>query len=981
MATVQSFKLAAHLTMNTKKFVEGMKVAVSQIKSFEQAVNSAQGKRVAPSATDNKATTTAIKNNRSLSKSIRELNRSTALFQYGLLSMGVRTLVTEIKDFEDALYRIRAIENLTTKETKDLGEEFRGMARGTVYTATDLAEGFRLLLMAGLDYNEAMSLLPMTLRLSTAAFLDNSKAADYATNIMTAYNLSISDMPRTLDMMMKSTASSNLVFTELYQSMKVAAPIAVAYGFAMEDVVAMISLLANRGIKGAEAGNALANALSRLTLQPGQVSKALAEYGIQLDAATIKQKGLINTMIYLAEAGMDIEAIFNVLMLRAKSFGVAFNMSKEEFVSMLDEIKNSDGTLNRMADNAMGPISKAFKELTQVFEDFVLSLEASGTLVEILDDIKWALNALKEVIDTVGVRNLILIAITLKFVTAISSLLGGLTKLIKGINKGVKAFKAFRLGSSAAANAVRTFEASVTSLGMAAGAVTVIIAAMAAAFYDAYESGQEIKEIKGYYNDLATSIADARAKLGAGEVRPASDIAKDINDTEKAIDKTQQKIEKYNNEKARWYNKLFFPFENLEELEVANKYIDKLKTQLKGLNTELKVSKQTAAKTPTTAVVSKPKSDDSVEKLKQDLINIEGELINVEEGSGKWLDIVNRIAEKKKEIALLEANSLKGEKKITAEMKASYDHQIAINKNMDKFMQKANKDVLDFNLNEANDDLIDLNMTLNDTNLKNDERDRILKQIAEKEHEIAIIKANSLTGDERLLAIKQADLKLSKQIFNIDDGAAKRFDKIVDKQEQFNESMKDLQTDSITDALGSMLSGFDALVDSENKAARQALAFAKAFVGGIENVMRAQQRMASLALMQKELDIMKTKESASAKVGEAAASSAAEVSKIPYVGWAMVPAVVAALIGLLVPLLSKQYAMGGIIPGTSYSGDNNLVKVNSGEMILNQSQQSKLFAMANGASGTGAGEVQFRIKGSDLVGVFNKYNRKLIKTS
>ena len=46
-----------------------------------------------------------------------------------------------------------------------------------------------------------------------------------------------------------------------------------------------------------------------------------------------------------------------------------------------------------------------------------------------------------------------------------------------------------------------------------------------------------------------------------------------------------------------------------------------------------------------------------------------------------------------------------------------------------------------------------------------------------------------------------------------------------------------------------------------------------------------------------------------------------------------------------------QFEQGGIVPGSSYSGDNMLARVNSGEMILNQQQQAQLFNQANGGGG------------------------------
>lgn len=52
----------------------------------------------------------------------------------------------------------------------------------------------------------------------------------------------------------------------------------------------------------------------------------------------------------------------------------------------------------------------------------------------------------------------------------------------------------------------------------------------------------------------------------------------------------------------------------------------------------------------------------------------------------------------------------------------------------------------------------------------------------------------------------------------------------------------------------------------------------------------------------------------------------------------------------------KGYEKGGIIPGASFSGDNVMARVNSGEMILNRNQQSQLFNMANNGGSGDMGE-------------------------
>lgn len=74
----------------------------------------------------------------------------------------------------------------------------------------------------------------------------------------------------------------------------------------------------------------------------------------------------------------------------------------------------------------------------------------------------------------------------------------------------------------------------------------------------------------------------------------------------------------------------------------------------------------------------------------------------------------------------------------------------------------------------------------------------------------------------------------------------------------------------------------------------------------------------------------------------------------------------------------KSFANGGIVSGSSFAGDNNLVRVNSSEMILNGSQQKKLFSLldSNSSVSTTSPFVStVKIKGSDLYLTLSNYNK------
>lgn len=118
-------------------------------------------------------------------------------------------------------------------------------------------------------------------------------------------------------------------------------------------------------------------------------------------------------------------------------------------------------------------------------------------------------------------------------------------------------------------------------------------------------------------------------------------------------------------------------------------------------------------------------------------------------------------------------------------------------------------------------------------------------------------------------------------------------------------------------------------------------------------------------------------EEATANIAGAAGGIAESASKIPYVGWAIALAAIASFIGIIASL--PKFAQGGIVPGNSFSGDNITAQLNSGEMVLNTNQQARLFDILNGSGSinSGSSKVEFVIKGQELKGVLNNYDKKM----
>lgn len=110
-----------------------------------------------------------------------------------------------------------------------------------------------------------------------------------------------------------------------------------------------------------------------------------------------------------------------------------------------------------------------------------------------------------------------------------------------------------------------------------------------------------------------------------------------------------------------------------------------------------------------------------------------------------------------------------------------------------------------------------------------------------------------------------------------------------------------------------------------------------------------------------------------AKAAEAITNATVEGTKIPF------PASLVAIatgVSAVLSVLSSipKFSVGGVVGGSSFTGDKILAGLNSGERVLTV-EQNKIFDKLVANNGGIGGEVNFRIEGDALEGVLNKRNR------
>lgn len=82
----------------------------------------------------------------------------------------------------------------------------------------------------------------------------------------------------------------------------------------------------------------------------------------------------------------------------------------------------------------------------------------------------------------------------------------------------------------------------------------------------------------------------------------------------------------------------------------------------------------------------------------------------------------------------------------------------------------------------------------------------------------------------------------------------------------------------------------------------------------------------------------------------------------PPINFAAAGAVGAAMAAQAAKIAGLNFEQGGIVPGSSFSGDNVAANVNSGEMILNRQQQANLFKLAQNGGNVGPQNMQITVQ-------------------
>ena len=366
-------------------------------------------------------------------------------------------------NFEAAMSKVEAVSGANQSEMDQLTAKAKEMGETTKFSATESAEAFNYMSMAGWKTSDMLNGIEGVMNLAAASGADLATTSDIVTDALTAMGYQAGDAGKLADVMAAASSNANTNVEMMGSTFQYAAPLVGALGYSMEDTAVAIGLMANAGVKGDKAGTALRSIFTRLASPPKEAAKALDKFGISLTDSNGKMKPFNDVMVELREkfAGLSetekTQAASAIAGKNAMSGLLAIvNASPTDFAKLTKAVKESDGAARDMADtmndNVSGQItllkSKVEGIMIKVFEKAAPKIRKALTNIDdALDSVNW-----NKIADGVG--------------DSVGKAVNFFSFLLKNGRAVINTMKAIgvAIGTAFVVNKVATFTTSITTL-------------------------------------------------------------------------------------------------------------------------------------------------------------------------------------------------------------------------------------------------------------------------------------------------------------------------------------------------------------------------------------------------------------------------------------------------------------------------------------------------------------------------------------
>ena len=325
------------------------------------------------------------------------------------LAKGISESIQAFADFDDKMAQSLAIMQTTTDQQESMKQKAMEVSRATRISASDSAEAYFFLASAGLDAEQSIAALPQVAKFAQAGMFDMATATDLATDAQSALGLTVKDaqknldnLTRVTDVLVKANTLANASVQQFSEALTTKSGAALkVVNKDIEEGVAVLAAFADRGVKGAEAGDKLNQVLR-------DIPRATAKNSAEFEKLGLNMFDTEGNMKNVADIIEELDAVLGP-------------MSDEMKAATLDQLG-----LNRGVADAVKILSGAGNQIREYEKEL---RNASGTTEEIAENQMKSLNAQTDLMKNAFAE--LGIAIGQRMEPALLSVVGGLTTLAR----------------------------------------------------------------------------------------------------------------------------------------------------------------------------------------------------------------------------------------------------------------------------------------------------------------------------------------------------------------------------------------------------------------------------------------------------------------------------------------------------------------------------------------------------------------------
>lgn len=948
--------------------------------------------------------------------------------------------VQKSSEFGQSLSQLSAITGVQGTALDSMRSQIQDLGKDTNSSVVDVTNGMAKIggaMPALLDDVEGLGeMYKNSSTLAKAGLMSQDDAVQSLTTIMAQFNHTVEDSGKDIDILANASQAGSAEIGDLAGTMKVAGVAANSAGLSLQEASAMAEVLGDNALKGSEAGTQLRNIFSKFSAEGIKDADTMMQTLAAHAGDTgwmVKQFGVdsANAAQMLAAGGDRYKELLSSL----DATGTASEMARTNFDNLAGDIdrmkvqwENFLSSFN--VDAADGPV----RELTQSIGELMQSV------IDLVGEFQNS-TTIQSAMNVVGQSGSMLIDILTTVVNIVGDVLGVFFDLVDTSGTTSTALDLLAGAFQVVKEAIKMVEGLIFAVRYAinwllkqvidfknyimAKVSKIPLFETISKYVDWVQ--KKIKTLIGWWNDLKKTISSARAEMnktnvtqgnkqkgqksnkkhnkqnqhqtqnlqnadmsfgsGRGGSRGSRSGGRSSNNTTKQ-DPIAQANKSYNETMMELNGKLKDSMITQKEYDEKKKsalesLIDAYYKQGKTINNSHELDAKVKELGDVKFAIQHTDAINEANKEFGDAINSATKqyvknLVTDDEYDNAIIEAKKKMIQKFLEIGNLTEAEETTLKQLIADVKAKQKSD----------MQKS--------LKEDVSDITKQDTSIADKfNFGNKNRD---KQSNKEQLDDLVKQFDGLTAKRKEKADEAEKLGISLDFSELDKQQSELSSKIANMAK---EAKKEANFDNIFDGLngiGDLTSDIQSIGHAFDDVKDPLDAFGKG-IGVITQMMQAYKTVTEIVTIAQDLFSASTTAAATADTaatstevsnaaakttassGEAIAGATASGAKLPFpLNLVAIATGVAAVIAAL-GAISGAFATGGIVGGSGASttiGDNTLIRVNRGEMVLNNRQQAHLFRMLDGGlalnTQSSGGSVNFKISGSNLYGTLKNYS-------